>query len=807
MMSARRLSIFAPLTCVGLALFAVGSPAHADEITTNWLPTGADDFMENANWSDNVPQMEGYGNTGFFTINNGGEAQLSVSHEVASGQLGQTNGQSGILTLQTGSNLILKRNDLEDDSYGTIYVGVAGQGTLNLTGGTLSGVDLRVASASGGTGSVVFSGGALNLTGVLYLGDGGTGTLTQTVGVSTLSSAIVGASGTGTLTATGGFLDIDSLTVGGAGEGTLSVSGTATLQTTSAVIGNNSGSTGTTTLSGTTWTNSGNLTVGGAGAGTLTIENGAALTVDGSVNLTGTSGGSGTLALNASTLDVGLFLTIGQNGNGTATISNGSTLTADSIVVSGESPAPASSLTVTDSTIIAGQIAGMSNGTASFTDSTIRATEDNAAYFLGLDEVRVEGTSLTFDTQQYQITTNAALLGTARLIKTGTGSLGLLGTSYYSGGTYLQQGEIVVNNANSLGIGALEMDTGEIRSTATTTLATTQLTVNADQAATFSTASSTTLTLDLELLRLGDDATLRFGSTGNTGTVLFGADMVEATPGGTGILSLEYGTLTATDAALGTVASRVGKVFVKENAILDFNDQSTSIDIGILEGDGILTTGDNVQTTVTVRSGHFGGQFATPGSLVKEGPGTLTLSGAPQVSDGIIVNAGTLLLNGAAGSDVFVTGGTLGGTGSTDVVALQGGTINPGEIGEAGTFTVDSLVWIDGDLTFDLGATPAASDQLIVDQGLYGQGTTYGFLFQLAPGAVLNTTYTLLTFGSQDIALNAFTIANTDGLDGTFAYNGSTLQFTLTAIPEPGSATLLGFALLPLLARRRSRLG
>ncbi len=806
MMSARRLSIFAPLACIGLAmLLAVSSSAHAAGITTNWLPTGPGDFMENANWSDNVPQMEGYGNTGFFAINNGGEAQLSVSHEVASGQLGQGTGQSGTLTLQTGSNLILKRNDLEDNTYGTIYVGGAGQGTLNLTGGTLSGVDLRVASASGGTGSVTFSGGALNLTGVLYLGDGGTGTLNQTVGVSTLSSAIIGASSTGTLTATGGLLDIDSLTVGGTGAGTLSVSGTATLQTASVVVGSASGSTGSATLSGTTWANSGDVTVGQAGNGSLTIENSAALTVDGSLALSGASGGSGTLTLNASTLDVGIFLTIGQSGNGTATISDGSTLTADAIVVSGESPAPASSLTVTDSTLIVGQIAGLSNGSASFTDSTIRVTEDNAAFFLGLGQVSLLGASDTFDTQQYHVSTSSALLGTARLIKTGTGSLALLGSSTYSGGTYLQQGEIVISDAYSLGTGDLQMDTGELRSTATATLATTHVTVNAAQAATFSTAASTTLTLDLASLHLGDDATLRFGSAGNTGTILFGADAVTATPGGTGILSLEYGFLTATDAALGTIASRVSKVFVKDSAILNFNDQSAAIDIGILQGDGILTTGNTALTKVTVHSGDFGGQLATPGQVVKEGPGTLTLSGAPQISGGIFVNAGTLLLNGAASSDVFVNSGTVGGTGSATVLALQGGAINPGEIGQAGTFTAQALVWVDGDLVFDLGATPATSDQLILTGGLYGQGTTYGFLFQLAPGALLNTTYTLITFGSQDIALNAFTIANTDGLDGTFAYNGSTLEFTLTAVPEPGTATLAGAALLIIATSRLRR--
>lgn len=806
MMFARRFSILALLASVGLALFAVGSQAHA-QAPTIWLPTGPGDFMLNENWSDNVPQMEGWGNTSFFAINSGGEAQLSVSHEVSSGQLGQTSGQSGILTLQTGSNLILKRNDLENDVYGTVYVGVAGQGTLNLSGGTLTSVDLRVASASGGTGSVNFSGGALNLSGVLYLGDGGTGTLTQTVGVLTAANAIVGASGTGTLTATGGQLDITNLTVGGAGQGTLTVSGPATLQTATTIIGNDAGSNGTATLSGTTWTNSGNLTVGSAGSGTLTVEDGASLTVDGSLTLTGASGGSGTLALNASTLDVGMVLTIGQSGNGTATIANGSTLTADAIIVSGESPAPASSLTVTDSTIIAGQIAGLSNGSASFTDSTIRATQDNTAYFLGLEEVRVEGASLTFETQQYQIATSSALLGTARLIKTGTGSLGLLGTSYYSGGTYLQQGEIVINNANSLGAGALEMDTGEIRSTATATLAINDVTVNADQAATFSTAASTTLTLDFEILRLGDDSILRFGSTGNTGAILFGADIVEANTGGTGILSLEYGTLTATDSALGTIASRVGKVFVKDGAILDFNDQSTDIDIGILEGDGIITTGDSAQTSVTVRSGDFGGQFLTSGSITKEGPGTLTFSGTPQVSGGIIVNAGTLLLNGPASADVFISGGTLGGTGSATIVTIDGGTFSPGEIGEAGTFTTEILVWVDGDIAFDLGATPATSDLITLTDELYGQGTTYSFLFTLAPGAVLNTTYTLMTFGTQNIAITDFAIANTDGLDGTFAYNGSALEFTLTAIPEPGTATLLGLALLPLLARRRTRIG
>ncbi len=106
-----------------------------------------------------------------------------------------------------------------------------------------------------------------------------------------------------------------------------------------------------------------------------------------------------------------------------------------------------------------------------------------------------------------------------------------------------------------------------------------------------------------------------------------------------------------------------------------------------------------------------------------------------------------------------------------------------------------------GNIRFELGPTP---DLLVLNGGLFGLAGPYTFDFVDA-GWITNTTYSLITFSSSDIAANNFQFSNGGGFNGNFTTNGTTLQFTVTTVPEPSIwALLLVAALLAALRLRRS---
>ncbi|CAN5683274.1 hypothetical protein BH09VER1_BH09VER1_03280 [soil metagenome] len=798
------------ILCGMLLALALLAPSAQAQNTTYW-ETGVGDFLVNGNWSDSAPGLGDF-DQGFFVINNAGTANLSAARNISGGGLGDYLASSGTLNILSGGNLVSEwKNDPIGD-FGDVYVGGYGTGALNIfAGGSMSNYSLSLANQAGSAGVVTMQGGTLVNDHNLTVGESGTGSLALSNNASATNLNIligknVGSTGVVTVSSST-LIASGSLSVGLAGSGVLSVSNQSYVSSGSAVIGDSAGVSGQVSLDNSTWNNTADLIIGSSGTGSVLVQNGGALTVGGNATLSNNVGSSGSVTVDNGSWSVGQFLTIGENAAASVTVNASGTLSAAAIFVSTDSSLPASTLTINGGTVIAGQIAGLSNGSVTFTNGTLRFTQDNAGYFAGFTDgsVTLSGSAVTFDTQQYHVATTVALSGTARLLKTGGGRLELSGASTYTGGTYLQAGEILINNGSAIGSGALEMDSAELRSTADATLALPQITVNSGQNGVFSTAENTTLTLSSGTFSLGENAFFRVGSAGNTGTVVFNPTAVVAQRPGTGTISVGYGTLRAGNQQLSALASQVEKVFIVRGATLDFNDQTAGGSVNALFGDGTLHTGTQSATALTVLSGSFGGVISGVGSFVKAGSGTLTFSGTQISTGGITVQAGTFLISGEA-NNIVVDGGTLGGTGLVDdVITLSSGILAPG--GSLGTLSAYAMEWAGGIMQYNLGPA-SASGHLSLLADLAGNGGQYLFNF-LDEGTELGATYNLISFQSSQIALGDFGVANTDGFAGNFSYNGNTLEFTVTAlpVPEPGTLSFLSAALGGVLLWRRKASG
>ena len=211
----------------------------------------------------------------------------------------------------------------------TISNTISGTGTLSLTNtGTLN---LTGTSAQANTVvldmTTIASAGLLQIrsgTGLLYLGNGGTGTLNVSGGRVTNGICFIGrsAGSVGTVTVSSGtWVNTTSLQVGYSGTGTLNVNG-GSVTSPSTTISAFLNGVGSATVSSGTWANSGNLTVGNNTAGTLTM-NGGLLVVGG---LLSTKAGS-TINLNAGgTLQIGAGDIFGILLGGTGSLVNNGTL-------------------------------------------------------------------------------------------------------------------------------------------------------------------------------------------------------------------------------------------------------------------------------------------------------------------------------------------------------------------------------------------------------------------------------------------------------------------------------------------------
>jgi len=287
---------------------------------------GTGTFLNDASTDNTQELVLGHdgGSSGTYTLQNGGALTVGTSGTTGFFDVGEHG--TGVFNQTSGTTIVYGSLDLGRCGSATGCLGTTdtdtgiGNGTVNLSGGSLSVSQFAVVGDSGigaftqSGGSTVTTGGELDIgrnggTGTYNLGD----TASLTVGSNATGGSIVlgnaGSSGTfnlsgsGSVTVTAGT-DAQTGTIfdGTAGTGMFTQSDTSTVSATNVSVGNNTGGVGTYNLSGGTLTLSNELFVGGAGQGTFTQSGASSTVTTGFLSVGNNAGGVGNYNLSAGSL-------------------------------------------------------------------------------------------------------------------------------------------------------------------------------------------------------------------------------------------------------------------------------------------------------------------------------------------------------------------------------------------------------------------------------------------------------------------------------------------------------------------------
>jgi T5SS/PEP-CTERM-associated repeat protein/autotransporter-associated beta strand protein len=325
-------------------------------------------------------------------------------------------------------------------------------------------------------GSVVVDGAnsTWNITGTLYNGYNGTGTLTISNGGSvTSASNFVGynAGSNGTVTVTGANstwnLESSGLVVGNAGTGNVTIANGGSVTSGEGFLGYASGSSGTVTVDGanSTWNlGSYQLNVGYGGPGNLTISAGGNVTSatgyvgqfsNGTVLVTGANS---TWNLGSYGLNVGY----GVSSTGNLTISDNGTVALGTLKLTLDSGSAGVVNLESNGTLEVGGTNGIAagSGTAMFNwgGGVIEVTGSDLTTSVAM--TLVSNTTSMINTNGFNATFSGELSGNGALDKIGVGTFTLNGTNTYAGGTTVSAGTLVITSFSSAGTGNVSVADG-----------------------------------------------------------------------------------------------------------------------------------------------------------------------------------------------------------------------------------------------------------------------------------------------------------------------------------------------------------
>lgn len=666
-----------------------------------------------------------------------GTGTIVFNHTDTNYTFGANISGAGSVDVEAGTTILSGTNSYTGGTTvngGTLAFGVAGTlglGALTINGGTLVLADTAtttISSLSGSGGSIqshvsnltinqsstTSYEGTISTTGSTFIEKNGNGSLTLN---GTISGSIVIVQSAGTLALNGNnsFIEIDlagGTTVAGSntalGSGDVEVSNAPTLTSNKTV-----------SLSNEIDLGSGSLTVGGAYDMALTGM------------ITGTPGQIIKTGIDTLTL------------SGANTFTGGTQLQQGGLRLGSNSALGAGTLTASAGTAI------------SYADGV---NIGNAIVLSGTTTFTVDGTD--------SATQSGAMGGAGSLVKTGSGTLTLLGQANYAGGTDVEAGTLVLG-ANSA-LSSLTINGGKFALSSSSEVFT----------PTISGSASSTIELDTGSNLFLQDSGASIASS-YSGTITGAGEFSKATAADL-TLSGNNSYSGGTDVSEGTLHlqsnAALGTGFVNlSSATLDFADGLTVANAIQLFGAGSINVdGSRTATLSGVITDHGGAGI----NLTKTGTGTLILTGdSSAAADPVFVNQGVLSVNGKLGGPVTVqTGGTLGGSGTlTGNVTVADGTIAPSGSSSSSPRTLT----INGNLT--LAASSTVSFQLGSPTGVAGVNSDL-----INVGGNLTLDGTLNVSDAGGFGAGVYRLIN---YGGTLTDNGLALG-TLPSGVSPGDLTI-----------------
>ena len=764
------------VSATGAALDLNGQIVGAEAVTLNGTGVGSSGALYNSNAT--LASLSGLVTlAGDSTITSTGSGGLTFTGGInENGKTLTLNGAAGTREINVdnnaisgvaGSNLVVDNVTVNLNVENT-YIG----STAIINGATLNAnaTDALPNSVGGRTAVSMDQGGGGGST--LVLSNGANQSIASLTGEITSRVILVG-------NLTIGAADLGTTTFAGviSGEGSLTKdrTNTLTLSNSNTYGGKTTIADGTLSINNVNTSATANQSLGTNAA----VDLGVAITSSGILNYTGAAG---TLAKNINVLGNGLD-TIQNNGTGLLTLSgnvvkdgtvltlkggnlgidvtgtiSGSSVNSDLIIDGGTTTLSAANTYIGPTSIINGATLN-----ANALDALPTSGGDRTA--VSMDQTGIGGSTLAlvgFDQSIASLTgvnsSRVNLNGNNLTIGTTGGATTFAGIISGAGGSLTKDGA------------STQVLSGENNYTGTTTISAGTLQAGADNA--FSAGSATTLgaagTLDLNdsantinalagaagsKVLLGS-ATLTTGDATNTTFAGVISETGNVIKQGTGILTLS-GTNTYTGTTTinaGTLQAEAANSFSAGSATtvggtgtLDLNNFANRIDVLIGEvGSKVLLDAATLTTGKNAINTTFAGVISETGNVIKQGTGSLTLSGANTYTGNTDINAGTLIVDGSIASSLLTSvnsGGTLAGSGTTgEVIINSGGILSPGN--SPGTLT-------------SIGAT-------------YGGGGTYLWQINNATGVAGSTT----GWDLHNITPGALNISATSGNQFTIDITG-----------------------------------
>lgn len=757
---------------------------------SNWNADSSGSWGSAGNWSAGVPNEVGAAAN--LTLALSAPATLTLDGSKTVGGISFDSAQAYTVAAGSGGALILDNGASQAN-----VIGTSGNHTissdLTLTSSTVA--------AIGNDASITLSG---DLNGSANLTKSGNGTLDLTNSANSLSGELVIAGGTLGFSASGSL-----------GSGAITLDG------------------------GTLRYNTGNTD--DISAKTLTLASGGG-TLD-------TQGNDVTLA-NAIGNDGSGALT--KTGAGTLTLSGSNTYTGGSVINSG--------VISINTTASLGAVAGNLSINAGTLKTTANiSTARNIA-------IQHASSGILVDSGTYAV--SGVISGSGTLNKTGAGTLSLSGSNSFSGAYTVGEGTLSFTSTNATGSNVINIGNAAVSLTSTSGDSVGSLNFT-EGTGSFSASNSISNYLTTGVIQAAAGATgnvsiagrATLGGASGSGTLNLAVGNVNGQSDSRYDLGGSWTAFTGTVNFNATTASSGARLFMNggsfngdlSNAIVNISGTGANsmavagrfftngtINIGALSGDA----GAILQTASASGAGTYAigakGLNTTYAGVIQNGAsalsinkvgsaGTLTLTGDSTYTGATTVSAGTLLVNGSLGNTAVSVnnGGKLGGSDgviglvAASVTVNSGGTLAPGN--SAGTLTVNGSTTLNSNSTYAFEYTGGGSAADLLDVN----GT-----LNINEGALLSLTdlgtfsmgdkFTLFAYESLLGSFTAYADGQAysiNGGDWLFNYNdsnaglnGGTVSgaegsgfITITAVPEPSAALLVGgLGVLSLLRRRRS---